>query len=373
MELPVSSVSTWPQPRPELAGVSPVAHGALDFGELERLGLHPGEVIDFSVNGNPFGPSPRVIEAMREVVPDRYPDRESLALRRALASRHDCSVERVLVGNGVAELIWLVALAWLGPQRRALIIGPTFGEYERAARLMGASARVWQAAPECDFQIDMAGIERILTRDQPNVVFWCNPNNPTGVFIPDEALTEMAARHPAVLFVIDQAYRRFVFERPESAVAGVSSPPNALILRSMTKDYALAGLRLGYAIGHSEMIHALAAAQPPWSVNAAAQAAGLAALQDEAHLVRALEMLAAARRDLLRDLSRAGLAVQPSSTHYFLVKVGDAARFRHTLLQAGVQVRDCASFGLPAWARVATRQPDDNLRLVEAVRRLWQM
>lgn len=361
-----------PQPRAEIAALSNVAHGAFDFGELERMGLRPDEIIDFSVNSNPFGPSPRLSEALRSIVPDRYPDRECLALRRALAAQRQCSIDCVLVGNGAAELIWLVALAWLNPQRRALIIGPTFGEYARAAQMMGAAVRVWQAGPQRDFQIDMAEIEHLLAQERPQVVFWCNPNNPTGVFIPDQFLHELAGRHPATLFVIDQAYRRFVFDQPESFTPADALPPNALILRSMTKDYALAGLRLGYAIGRGEIIQALAAVQPPWSVNAAAQAAGLAALQDEAHLSRALERLALARREMIRDLLQAGLAVRPSSTHFFLVEVGDAARFRRTLLQAGAQVRDCASFGLPAWVRIATRRPEENKRLAEAVRRLWQ-
>lgn len=362
-----------PQPRPQIATLPDVAHGALDFGELERAGLRPHDVIDFSVNSNPFGPSPRVRQALRAIPPERYPDRHCLALRRALAARHNLAIEHILIGNGAAELIWLVALAWLDPQRSAFIVGPTFGEYARAARLMGAPAHTWTASPARNFDVDLADVEQALAAQQPAVVFWCNPNNPTGVFVPDAALNALAARHPATLFVVDEAYRRFVAGRPERPLDMSALPPNLLILRSMTKDYALAGLRLGYAVGRAEVIQALAAAQPPWSVNAAAQAAGLAALDDDAHVTDTLARLAAITPAFQADLRRAGLRVWPSATHFFLAQVGDGARFRRALLRAGVQVRDCASFGLPDCVRIATRRPEENARLLEAVQQQWPL
>ena len=366
-----------PLPRPELANLPASHHGALDFAELEQIGLPATAIVDFSVNSNPFGPSPRAQEALRAVALDQYPDRHCLALRRRLAERHGVGIEHILVGNGAAELIWLAALAYLNPQRPALILGPTFGEYERAARLMGAPVHTWRAAPERDFQIDLDAVARAIARLRPGVVFWCNPNNPTGVHTPDEAITACATRHPDTLFVIDEAYRRFVFEpaigAPDEPRRAAQLPANVLLLRSMTKDYALAGLRLGYALGSRAAIHALAQAQPPWSVNAAAQAAGCAALDDEAHVARTLQQLAAARNTLMSDLRRAGLRVWPSATHFFLVETGNGAAFRNTLLKAGLQVRDCASFGLPTCVRIAARRPDDNARLVRAIQRLWPL
>ncbi len=368
---PSASAACLPEARPEIAALPEVAHGALDFGELERAGLRPQDVIDFSVNSNPFGPSPRVIEALRSVVPERYPDRACLALRRALAARHGLSIDNILIGNGASELIWLVALAWLNPQRTALIVGPTFGEYAHAARLMGAATQAQVATPARNFEIAIEEIERALGVHQPAVLFWCNPNNPTGIFVPDTALNDLAARHATTLFVVDEAYRRFVFGQPDRCLDVSTLPPNLLILRSMTKDYALAGLRLGYAVGRAEVIHALAATQPPWSVNAAAQVAGLAALADEAHVTDALAQLADITPGFQRDLRQAGLRVWTSSTHFFLAQVGDGARFRRALLQRGLQVRDCASFGLPDCVRIATRRPEENARLVAAVRQLW--
>ena len=372
MLTPVSS--TPPPARPELSDLPFSHHGALDFAELEQTGLSASRVLDFSVNSNPFGPSPRVLEAFRTIAPEQYPDRACLALRRKLAERHGTSIEHLLVGNGAAELIWLVSLAYLNPQRTALIVGPTFGEYERAARLMGARVETWRAAPEDHFQVQVDAVERAISACRPQVVFWCNPNNPTGAYVPDAQIAACATRHSETLFVIDQAYRRFVFE-PANAAGWdehqtCNLPSNVVALRSMTKDYALAGLRLGYALGHTRVIAALAQAQPPWSVNAAAQAAGCAALDDEGHISRSLRQLAAARDDLIKELRRAGLQVCPSVTHFFLVEVGDGAHFRRALLQAGLQVRDCASFGLPSCVRIATRQPRENAQLIAAIQSL---
>jgi len=134
-------------PRSEVAATPPAHHGAVDFAELEKLGLDPGKVVDFSVNSNPYGPSPLVRQALAEVPLERYPDRESLALRRALAEFLDIAPAQILVGNGTAELLWLVSFAFLRRGDRVLVIGPTFGEYSRTAALMGAVAENWLAQP----------------------------------------------------------------------------------------------------------------------------------------------------------------------------------------------------------------------------------
>jgi histidinol-phosphate/aromatic aminotransferase/cobyric acid decarboxylase-like protein len=132
----------------------------------------------------------------------------------------------------------------------------------------------------------------------------------------------------------------------------------------MTKDYALAGLRIGYAVGAEEVIGALARVRPPWSVNAMAQAAALAALSDEHHLTQSLEKLARAKQELAQGVTERGLSVWPSAAHFFLMRVGDASAFRTAILSRGILVRDAASFGLPACVRLATRRPEENARLL---------
>ncbi len=353
-----------PEPRPELLQIPDAIHGALDFAELECLGLAPEAVLDFSVNGNPYGPSPQVREAIAQVPYDRYPDREVRALRQVLARHLDITPERLLIGNGSTELVWLLALAFVRPGDPVVLVGPTFGEYTRAAILMGAHLHQYTAQPEEDFNIVPERVTRLLQQSQPRLVFVCNPNNPTGTFVTPEIIAHWATAWPGTLFIIDEAYLTFAANAP-SVLPGLRH--NMLVLRSMTKAYALAGLRLGYAIGSPDILAALQRARPPWSVNALAQAAGIAALRDKAHLTFCLERIAQAKHGLTAGLHALGLLPVPSTTHFFLVRVGHGAACRQALLGRGILVRDCASFGLPDYIRVATRRPGENARLLTAL------
>jgi histidinol-phosphate aminotransferase len=348
------------------AKIDPVAHGAPDFAELERLGFSPNDVLDFSANINPFGPSLRVREALDGLLLERYPDPESWALRRALAAHLGLETDRIMVGNGCAELIQLAALAFLRPGDRALVLGPTFGEYARAARLAGADVRHWNATPADGFAFDPSSIAAELA-ERYRVVFVCNPNNPTGQCIPEGLLADWATAHSQTLFVVDEAYLSFT---PGVRSAIECKATNILVLRSMTKDYALAGLRLGYALGPVNLIDALVQVRPPWNVNALAQAAGLVALQDHKHLHETLAQVRREKGLLIRGLETMGCAPVPSQTHYFLLPVNDGATFRTALLPYGILVRDCASFNLPQYIRISPRRPAENLCLLEIIQDL---
>ena len=342
--------------------VEPVIHGALDFAELERLGLDPDAILDFSVNSNPFGASPLVHRALLQVPLDRYPDRESISLRRALAQRLDVSSEKIIVGNGTAELIQMAALAFLQRGENVLILEPTFGEYERSARLMGANVHCWRTVPETGFAFRLDEIQKKLNGLKYRMAFLCSPNNPTGQVIPPDDLDRLAKNFPDTLFVVDEAYLAFV---PGMKSAVTFRRNNILILRSMTKDYALAALRLGYMVADEQLIRALAGVRPAWNVNALAQVAGLTALQDETHQRETLAKLQIEKQTLVAGLKGLGYAPVPSPTHYFLLPVGGGADFRQRLLRRGILVRDCASFGLPAYIRLATRTHDENMRLLQ--------
>jgi histidinol-phosphate aminotransferase len=356
-----------PEPRPELQRIADVPHGALDFAELERLGLAPQDVLDFSVNGNPYGPSPRVQEMLSRVPLERYPDREALDLRRTLAAHLDVPPASIVVGNGSVELMWLVALAFLRPDDAVVIVGPTFGEYRRAATIMGARIHDWTTRPEETFRVDPTALLQTIQRLTPRLVFLCNPNNPTGTYLAMETIATWATALPQTLFVIDEAYLPFA-----SGAASILTTrrDNLLVLRSMTKAHALAGVRLGYAVGHAAVINALARVCPPWNVNAIAQAVGLVALQDQAHVEQSLARLAQAKEILLQELRALHLTVMPSCTHFMLLRVGAATACRRTLLEQGILVRDCTSFGLPEYIRVATRRPQENAQLVAALARV---
>ncbi len=352
------------KPRAHILTAPAAVHGAFDYAELEALRLHPDGVLDFSVNSNPYGTPEAVLAALREVPLDRYPDRESLALRRALAAHHDLDPAALLIGNGTAELLLLLALAFVEVGDRALILTPTFSEYARVVGLMGASSHALPAQPDADFAHDAEAVSAALNAAPYQLVFCCNPNNPTGQMLPPAVIQGWATDHPETLFVIDEAYLQFA---DDAQTAWHEAAHNLLILRSMTKDYALAGLRLGYALGHPDLIAHLSRVRPAWNVNGLAQAAGLAALADADYLQRTLAGLRTAKRHLVADLQALGLAVLPSAVNYFLVRVGDATQFRRDLLAHGLMVRDCTSFGLPDYVRIATRTPDDNARLLAAI------
>lgn len=353
-----------PLVRPEIWTTPAAHHGAFDYAELEQLHLKPEAVLDFSVNSNPFGPSPRVRRALAEIPLDCYPDREAIALRRALAERLDVAPEQLVVGNGTSELLWLAAFAFLRKNDRVLIIGPTFGEYARVAALMGARVYHWTARPEQNFEVGAEEVARTLRETHPTLVFICNPNNPSGTVVAREVLIGWAAAHPETLFVVDEAYHFFVpgFETV------VASQENVLVVRSMTKDYALAGLRLGYAGGMPTLIEALARVRPAWNVNALALAAGLVALEDDEYQQHCLAALMEAKQALVGGLTDLGWTPLPSAVHFFLMQVGEGAALRRALLRQGILVRDCASFGLPAYVRIATRRPEENARLLAALR-----
>jgi histidinol-phosphate aminotransferase len=344
--------------------VKSAAHGALDFAELERLGLDPNDVLDFSVNSNPYGTSPLILAALNSVPVERYPDRESIALRGALSERLDVTPEQILVGNGTAELIQFAAFAFLQKGDHALILEPTFGEYERSVRLVDANVHVWRASSQNGFIPSPEKIHKRLLQRKMQVVFLCNPNNPTGQVIPNDVLGEWADEFPETCFLVDEAYLAFV-EGMKSAIS--VKRKNVLSLRSMTKDYAIAGLRLGYAIGEPKMIEAMKNFRPAWNVNALAQAAGLAALQSEKHLTETLGKLRNEKELLISGLKKLGYEPIPSQTNYFLLPVRDGAQFRAELLTHGILVRDCVSFGLPSYVRIATRTLEENTRLLDAI------
>ncbi|MEW6233059.1 MAG: histidinol-phosphate transaminase [Chloroflexota bacterium] len=382
------------RPRPEIEAVTSSTHGGFDSVEFARLGLDFKAVIDFSANINPFGPSPKALAALQGAAVDRHPDPEATELRRLIAAREGIGTESILVGNGSAELIRLLAIAYLRAGDRVLIVEPTFGEYGVSSAMMGAQVRDHRARPEDGFRLNVEMAAHQIEKERPRLVFLCNPNNPTGTYLSRRDVERLLAACEGTLLVVDEAFVTFVADAWSSIP--LTKEGNLLVLRSMTKDYALAGLRLGYAVAHREIIVALAKVRPPWSVNALAQAAGVAALLDERHLRESLAELARAKEALIASLADLEWKVLPSMTHFFLVEVarsrpfrrrapegqsweararqvGAGAAFRRILLEQGILVRDCASFGLPACVRIATRRPEENRRLIETIRRSFKL
>ena len=353
------------KPRPEIMDTPSAYHGAFDYDELAQINLSDDDVIDFSVNSNPYGPPSQVHEAIAKVALDRYPDKECLALRHKLAERHNCEIENIVVGNGTAELLLLIAMAFIQPNDNVLIIEPTFGEYERVSKLAGASVHKFKTALEDGFELKIDDYMALM-KDK-KVVFECNPNNPTGLIAPDYHVNKFLNAYPDTLYVMDCAYYNFVHPNywMDSIVSKLSD--NLLTVFSLTKDFALAGLRLGYAVGHPDVIEAIRRMRPAWNVNSLAQAAGLAVLDSGAWLVDTVKQLHHDKENLIAGLEGLGYKPLQSAVHYFLLNVGDAKRFRSQLLQHKIMVRDCTSFGLPEYIRISTCIPEDNAKLLSAI------
>jgi histidinol-phosphate aminotransferase len=333
-----------------------VEHGGLDAEEARALGLDPACVLDLSQSLAPLPPPRAVQEAIAACDYRPYPEPSYRRLRAALAARHGLGAEWCLPVNGASEAIFLACRAFLSPGDRALVLTPTFGEYGRAARLCGAQVVALPARAEAAFRWEVEEACRQARALRPQLLFLCCPNNPTGVYLEREEVEALAAALGGGLLVLDEAFVDFVEGAWDSAQ--LVGRGRVLALRSLTKVFALAGLRLGYALGRPELLERLRAQQPPWSINAFAVAAGIACAAAWEHVGRVRGVVAQARASLAEGLRRLGLPVLEGAANFLLAEVGAATAFRRRLLLRGVCVRDCTSFGLPAWVRLAVPHPD---------------
>ena len=358
-------------PRPEIREMPICQHGSIDYAEVEVLGIAPQEILDFSANLNPFGPPPEVMQALYGVSYDlndavsHYPDSKSRYLKRSLAERLGISTDNILISSGSTELLRLAALAYFSKGDEVLIIEPTYGEYELACRIVGASVIKPQLSARNDFLPNIDETIGLIKQYHPKGLFICNPNNPTGRYLSRADFERVLNAGKDSLFVLDEAYIGFVDNHWSSL--DMVEENNLLVLRSMTKDYALAGLRLGYGVANEEIISSLHRICPPWNVNALAQKAGMIAIAKEGYLKRCQGRLKKAKSYLVTELSRLGLPPLPSEANFFLVEVGDASWFRRELLKRRILVRDCTSFGLPHYIRIAPRTLPECRSLVTAI------
>jgi len=332
------------------------------------MGLTPEAVLDFSVCFDPFMPPPGVRKVFDTIAVNCYPDSEAIEFRQCLSQKLGVAPDNILVGNGAVELVRLIALTYFRPGDSILILEPTFGEYEVACQIVGAGVvKQWgreaeNFAPRIEETVDL------IKKHHPRGVFICNPNNPTGQYLTRQEIERILDAGRDVLFILDEAYIAFVDESWSSI--DLIRRGNVVIVRSMTKDYGLAGLRLGYAIASEEIISALRRVLPPWNVNIVAQKAGVAAIMDEDYLEWCKQEIKKSREFLINELCRIGLPPLPSRTNFFLVRVGKAKAFRNALLRYGILVRDCTSFGLPEYIRIAHRVIPECRKLINTIQAL---
>ncbi len=356
------------RPRPEIENLVPSPHGGLNQAELKAMGLTPEEVFDFSVCSNPFPPPPEVSKVFDTISVNRHPDSEATEFRECLAGKLGVSPGNILAGSGAVELIRLIALTYFGAEDSVLILEPTFGEYKVACQIVGAEVASQWGREEESFAHRIEETVDLIKRSRSRGVFICNPNNPTGRYLSRQKIEMVLDTCKDTLLVLDEAYVSFLDESWSSL--DLIERGNVVIVRSMTKDYALAGLRLGYAVAHKEIIDVLHRVRPPWNVSTVAQKAGIAALNDTDYLERCNREIKKAKQFLISELRQIGFTLVPSETNFFLVKVTNAGNFRTTLLRQGILVRDCTSFGLLGYVRIAARTMPECVKLVDTVREM---
>ena len=354
-------------------------HGGIKESDLRALGLSPEDCLDFSASVSPLGPPDGVAGAIAAVNLTAYPDPRCLALTEAIASHHAAdgvAIDNVIVGNGSTEIIHLLTRAWMGqsPTGRpssALLLTPTYGEYDGAVRISGGEVATMLATrTRSGFKWDAGAVSKRITAERPALTFVCNPNNPTGALLGRGELEIMADAAGGIggLLVVDEAYINLSERGSDADVISLAASHGSVIaLRSMTKDYALTSLRLGYAVASASVIARLAGFQPDWSVNGLAQAAGMVAIADTAYLQRARWAVAASRQCVTDGLADVGISCYPAAANFVLAQVGDAAGLTGRLRSRGLFVRDCASFGLPDCIRIGLRPVADCRRLIDAI------
>jgi histidinol-phosphate aminotransferase len=334
---------------------------------LEReLGIET--LVRLSSNESPLGPSPRVVEAIRQEAPrvHLYPDGGSLALRQALARRLMIAPEQVIAANGADELLSLIATAAFEAGDEVVVTRPAFEPYTTVTMLAGASV---VESPLADYETDLDDVRRRIS-GRTKAVFLCSPHNPATTIVrrgPLSALLQ-ALGDDGPLVVLDEAYGDFCDE-PEypNGVEVLRHYPRLLVLRTFSKIAGLAGLRVGYAIGTAETIDRLNRVRAPYNVNRLGQVAALAALEDGEHLARTRALVLEERAFLSRELARRGYRFPPSQANFLLVRVDDAEATRARLLRAGLIVRDGGGVGFPGHLRIAVGTRAVNLRLLAAL------
>jgi threonine-phosphate decarboxylase len=349
-------------------------HGGNIFAVARTLGVPVGQILDFSASINPLGMSPLVrtslIRSLDTLV--HYPDTSHKELKLALAKHHGLSSTNFTIANGSTELIY--GLPAMLPGNKALIISPSFSEYVRALTQCNWEIEHFVLAPESDFSIDLARLERMLAG--VDALFLCNPGNPSGTLYPPSMIESIycLCQSAGSFLVLDEAFMDF--SEQASAKRILANCEDVVILRSMTKFFAIPGLRLGYAISNERVAERLDSIGGPWSVNTLALAAGEAALLDTPHSLETVEYIREGRMALVESLSRfSQLKPYPSSANYLLIEImnGQTARdIKEQLLGRRIMIRDCANFmGLTdRFFRIAVRTNEDNRLLIEHMGRI---
>ena len=327
-----------------------------------ELGLDPAGIIKLASNENPFGPSPRALEAAKRALEQGalYPDGGCFALRQKLAATWGLGADQFVVGNGSNEVLELLGHAFLGPGDEAVMGDPAFVVYKLVTLLFGATV---VEVPMVDYRHDLPGLARAITA-RTKLVFVSSPNNPTGTANTEAELLAFVRGLPDhVVCVFDEAYADFVEDPPDLRPL-VREGRKVIGLRTFSKIYGLASLRIGFGYGSPELIGLLNRVRQPFNVNAIAQAAAMAALDDHEFTAKCARENRAGMAQLEAGFRDLGLGFVPSVGNFVLVKVGDGLAVFDALQRRGVIVRPVKSYGMPEWIRITVGRREQNDRVL---------
>lgn len=352
---------------PALASL-PVYQPGRPIEEVAReLGLPADSIIKLASNENPFGPSPLALAAMQKALAsvNLYPDGNAFYLKQKLAAKLGVETTNLVLGNGSNDIIEFIGHALFAPSVDVVVSQYCFAIYPIVTKLFGAN---FITVPAKNYGHDLPAMLRAIT-PQTRAVFVANPNNPTGTLASREEMIHFVNEVPDhVLCVLDEAYIEFLEDPLDlSALVRSGARPNLILMRTFSKIYGLAGLRVGYGIAHPEFVAALEKIRQPFNLNLLAQAAALAALDDTEHVLKTrannfngLKFFEQAFRDLK-------LEYIPSSANFILVRVGDGQHVFNELQKRGVIVRPMGGYQLPEWVRISIGTPQENERCVKTL------
>ena len=349
----------------------PVYQPGRPIEEVAReMRLPVGRIIKLASNENPLGPSPAALAAMKKALRQLhlYPDGNAFYFKRKLASKLRVEPANLVLGNGSNDLIEFLGHALLEPGAEAVVSQYCFAIYPIVAKLFGAKVIT---VPARNYGHDLSAMLRAITVNT-KVMFVANPNNPTGTLAPPaEVLRLVEETPPNVVLAMDEAYIEFL-DKPLDLIPLIRSgqKPNLILMRTFSKIYGLAGLRLGYGIGHPAFIAALEKIRQPFNINSLAQTAGLAALNDAAHVRKTRQNNARGRKFLESALSAMGVEFVPSSANFILARVGRGREVFEALQRRGIITRPMDGYQLPEWIRISIGTPAENRRCVRALREI---
>lgn len=354
--------------RPNVREVLPYSPGK-PVEEVQReYGL--SGAVKLASNENALGPSPPALRAVREAAAgvNIYPDGGGYYLKEKLSDVLSTPAGGIILGNGSDEIIRIITETFLNEGEEAVISRPSFVVYEAAVKVMGGICRF--ADLKNDFSYDIDAVLRAVN-EKTKLVFFANPNNPTGTALSMEQAAVYAENIPEnVITVFDEAYFEYVetADYPDSFRYIASGMP-VVILRTFSKIYGLAGLRIGYGITHPEMASEMNRIRQPFNVNSLAQAAALAALSDREHLEKSRELNRAGKSFLYGELDKMGIAYVPSEANFILVKTGSASEVCESLLRQGVIVRGMECYGLEDYIRATVGLRDENKKFIDSLKK----